>query len=150
MLCPPHPWERTASAPAQVTFAFSIKGGHWASTVILSGLLAINVPFVVCSFCPPSSQTPAEVARSLMEVRCLVSASAQPHLLKAFVLFDVLGWLLGAPELWQSWCWSTDGLDDCKNKHCRDKCDVPWHESPSGPPSIFGLQDATLPWQESF
>lgn len=64
-LCPPHPWERTASVPAQVTFTFSIKGGHWANTIILSGLLAINLLFVICSFCPPSSQTPAEEARSL-------------------------------------------------------------------------------------
>lgn len=98
-------------------FALSIKGGHGANTIILSGLLAINLPFVVCSFCPPSRGS----AVALIEVRCLISASAQPHLLKVFVLCGVLGWLLGAPVLGESWCWSTSAFGDCKNKRCRDK-----------------------------
>lgn len=148
MLCPPHPWERTASVPAQVTFALSIKGGHGANTIILSGLLAINLPFVVCSFCPPSSQTPAEVARSLSS---RWDASFQPLL--SHTLWRCLSSVVSWGGCWGHLYWERAGAGALVGlvivRTNVAGIEVPRHASPSGPP-IFGLQDATLAWQESF
>lgn len=102
--CSPHSLERVGSVPAQVTFPIYINDGRTANTIILSGLLAINLPFCLTSFlsiqhlnlCGDSTVT-------LVEVRGVFSASCQPNVLKGYVLCGVLGRLLGVSELRESW-----------------------------------------------
>lgn len=102
--CSPRSWERVGPVPAQVTFPLYINDGRTANTIILSGLLAINLPFCLVSFLSIQHlNLCGDSTVILVEVRCVFSASCQPNLLKGYVLCGVLGRLLRVSELRESW-----------------------------------------------